>query len=120
MSSVAAVVTLAGFAWLTFFQLLPAAGRPLGRLARGGARRVLPRSLRRAFLASAGLALIAALRRREWRGRGRRSSCDRSSSPSRPSPRSASSATRRSRIERLHEVRLTILIAGSSAALALG
>ncbi|WP_127562321.1 hypothetical protein [Nioella ostreopsis] len=54
-------VGIAAFAWLTLFQLLLAAGAPLGHLAWGGAARVLPMRLRLASLGSAvlaGLALI--------------------------------------------------------------
>jgi hypothetical protein len=54
-------VGIAAFAWLTLFQLLLAAGAPLGHLAWGGVARVLPMRLRVASLGSAvlaGLALI--------------------------------------------------------------
>ena len=58
MSALAGYAGLAGFAWLTLFQLMLAAGLPLGRLAWGGAHRVLPGGLR---LASFGSAVVAAL-----------------------------------------------------------
>ncbi len=54
----AALAGLLGFGWLTVFQLLLAAGAPLGRLAWGGQARVLPAGLRRASLAAAGVAAV--------------------------------------------------------------
>ena len=55
----AAVVGFFGFAWLTLFQLMLAAGMPLGHMAWGGANRILPRGQRFASLVSAGLAVLA-------------------------------------------------------------
>lgn len=46
---------IVAYGWLTLFQLLLAAGVPLGRMAWGGAHRVLPPRMRWASLASAGL-----------------------------------------------------------------
>lgn len=53
----AAVVLLAG---LAVFQLLLAAGAPLGRAAWGGRHRTLPATLRRASLAAVGVLAAAA------------------------------------------------------------
>lgn len=58
------IATWAGvlaFSWLTLFQLLLAAGVPIGRMAWGGAHRVLPGKLRVASLFSAGLVALGAL-----------------------------------------------------------
>jgi hypothetical protein len=59
-----AAIGIAAYGWLTVFQLMLAAGLPLGRMAWGGAHRVLPPRLRWASLFSAlftafGAALIA-------------------------------------------------------------
>jgi hypothetical protein len=56
-----ASIALAGFVWLTLFQVLLALGFPLGRLAWGGAQRVLSPKLRRASAFSACLAAFGAL-----------------------------------------------------------
>ncbi len=58
MTDAALWLGLIGFAWLAVFQLLLAAGAPLGTLAWGGADRVLPKGRRLASLASAGIALL--------------------------------------------------------------
>jgi hypothetical protein len=52
---------VAGFAWLAVFQVLLAAGLPLGRLAWGGSHPVLPPRLRIASLASASIAVLGGL-----------------------------------------------------------
>lgn len=52
---------LAGYVWLALFQLMLAVGLPLGKLAWGGQARVLPKRLRWASLASAGVAMIGAI-----------------------------------------------------------
>ena len=49
------------FAWLTLFQVMLAAGLPLGRLAWGGTHRVLPSGLRIASLMSAVVSGAAVL-----------------------------------------------------------
>lgn len=56
MSQVAGLVGAAAFAWLCLFQVLLALGMPMGAMAWGGSHRVLPRSLRVASLFSALLA----------------------------------------------------------------
>jgi len=61
MTALAAYAGLFGFAWLAVFQLLLAAGQPLGRLAWGGANAVLPPPLRLASLASACIAVLGGL-----------------------------------------------------------
>lgn len=60
MTQFAAFAGLAAFAWLAVFQLLLAAGAPLGGLAWGGRHRVLPPSLRVSSLVSAGIGLLGA------------------------------------------------------------
>jgi len=59
MNVIATYAGLAAFAWLAVFQAMLAAGLPLGRMAWGGAQRVLPGRLRLASGASALLALVA-------------------------------------------------------------
>lgn len=126
MTGAAGIVALAGFGWLTLFQLLLAAGLPLGRMAWGGTHRVLPQGLRLASLASAGLALVGAAAAAQASGLG----------PAllpeivlRPLLGAMAvlfgmsfigNAASSSRIERLHGVPLTILLAGSCAVLAFG
>ncbi len=61
MTTLAGYAGLAGFVWLTLFQLGLAAGLPLGRLAWGGTHRVLPGRLRAASLASAAMSALGAL-----------------------------------------------------------
>ncbi|MCY4178836.1 MAG: hypothetical protein OXD48_00885, partial [Litoreibacter sp.] len=58
MSQAACILGVAGFGWLTVFQLMLAAGLPLGHLAWGGAHRVLPSRLRISSLFSAVLTLL--------------------------------------------------------------
>lgn len=53
MEQTAIVIGLLSFGWLTVFQLLLAAGLPLGRMAWGGTNRILPPNLRIASLISA-------------------------------------------------------------------
>lgn len=59
MEQTATVVGLLSFGWLTMFQLLLASGLPLGRMAWGGANRILPPNLRIASLISAAVAGFA-------------------------------------------------------------
>lgn len=64
-------IVLVCLIWLILFQILLAAGAPLGHLAWGGAHRVLPRSLRLASGISAAalcLALAAVCRSAGWIG----------------------------------------------------
>jgi hypothetical protein len=61
MTGLAALVGMLALGWLTLFQLMLAAGLPLGRMAWGGAHRVLPGRLRLASAASALLTLLGAL-----------------------------------------------------------
>jgi len=61
MTQVAGWAGLIAFSWLTLFQLLLAAGAPMGKMAWGGAHRVLPGKLRVASLFSAGLVALGAL-----------------------------------------------------------
>jgi hypothetical protein len=61
VTGLAGVVGVIAFAWLTLFQLLLALGVPFGAMAWGGARRVLPRPLRWASLASAVFAGLGGL-----------------------------------------------------------
>lgn len=61
MTQIAAWAGGLAFAWLTVFQLLLAAGAPLGRMAWGGVHRVLPGRLRVASLFSAGLVALGAV-----------------------------------------------------------
>lgn len=56
-----AMIGLVSFGWLAVFQLLLAAGLPLGHLAWGGAHRVLPAGRRLASLISAGIAGVGGL-----------------------------------------------------------
>lgn len=58
--SVAGWIAVGGFLWLALFQALLAAGLPLGRMAWGGAHRVLPGRLRAASLAVVPFALLGA------------------------------------------------------------
>ena len=60
MAGLLSVTTLALLAYLILFQLALAAGAPLGRMAWGGTRRVLPTSLRWSSFVSA-LILVAGL-----------------------------------------------------------
>ncbi|MEL7115597.1 MAG: hypothetical protein AAGP08_08390 [Pseudomonadota bacterium] len=64
MTGLAALIGMACFGWLTLFQVMLAAGLPLGRLAWGGAHRVLPQRLRlssavSALLTLAGLVIVS-------------------------------------------------------------
>lgn len=59
--SLLSTLGLVAYLWLTLFQILLAAGAPLGRLAWAGAHRVLPRHLRIASLASAAVVALGAL-----------------------------------------------------------
>ena len=61
MTQLASILGIAGFGWLTVFQLLLASGAPLGRLAWGGAHRVLPSRLRVSSAVSALLTAMGAL-----------------------------------------------------------
>ncbi|PRY23819.1 hypothetical protein CLV78_104312 [Aliiruegeria haliotis] len=58
MTIVAAIAGTIALAWLTLFQLMLAAGAPLGHLAWGGEHRILPPRFRRASAAVAGLTAI--------------------------------------------------------------
>ncbi|MGI3185481.1 hypothetical protein [Nioella aestuarii] len=55
----AAMIGVLAFAWLTLFQVVLAAGAPLGRLAWGGVHRTLPTQLRVASAVSALVAVLA-------------------------------------------------------------
>ncbi len=61
MTELASILGMAGFGWLTVFQLLLASGAPLGRLAWGGTHRVLPARLRLSSVISAMLTLLGAV-----------------------------------------------------------
>lgn len=61
MTVLAGAIGMAALAWLALFQLLLAAGVPLGRLAWRGRHRVLPPRLRWASLAVALLAVPCAI-----------------------------------------------------------
>jgi len=61
VSQLAGIAGLVGFLWLAVFQVLLALGAPLGAMAWGGTRRVLPGRLRAASLFSALIALLGAL-----------------------------------------------------------
>jgi hypothetical protein len=52
---------LAGFAWLAVFQMMLAAGLPLGRMAWGGVHRIPPPHLRLSSLIVAGVAGLGAV-----------------------------------------------------------
>lgn len=60
MTGLAGYLGLAGFTWLAVFQILLAAGAPLGHMAWGGSTRVLPGRLRVASLAAAAIAVFGA------------------------------------------------------------
>lgn len=126
MSGTAGALALAGFAWLTLFQLLLAAGLPLGRMAWGGAHRVLPRGLRLASLASAGLAGLGVAAAAQASGLATTGLPEVVLRPLFASfallfgLSLIGNAASSSRVERLHGVPLTILLAGCSAVLASG
>ena len=61
MASALVALALAALVWLTVFQLLLALGVPLGRLAWGGADRILPPNKRVASMIAAVMTAIAAL-----------------------------------------------------------
>lgn len=61
MAEAAGYVGVVAFGWLVLFQLLLAAGLPLGSLAWGGQHRVLPLPFRLASLASAALVGLGAV-----------------------------------------------------------
>ena len=61
MDTIAGYAGGLAFAWLTLFQVMLAAGLPLGRLAWGGTQRVLPIGLRIASLMSAVVSGAAVL-----------------------------------------------------------
>ena len=117
--SVIGWVGLLGFVWLTVFQLLLAAGAPLGHMAWGGAERVLSPGRRVASLASAVLALSGVVGLGQWLGLW-------AVAPDwivRPyldflaalfTVSFVGNAMTHSRIERLHGVPLTIVLAVSS------
>jgi hypothetical protein len=124
MTSVAGYAGLAGFLWLALFQAGLASGLPIGRLAWGGAHRVLPRHLRVASLAVVPLALLGAAAAAQAAGIGP------AILPSvfvRPllgafaalfAVSLLGNAASRSRAERLHGVPLTLILAASSVVLA--
>ena len=121
----AGAVGIAAFAWLALFQLLLAGGAPLGQLAWGGAQRVLSARRRMASLAVVPLAVLGAI------------ALGQASGLLGPllSPRLVpwllwgftglfvlsllGNLATSSRLERLHGVPLTMIIAGSSFWLAI-
>ena len=124
MNAVAGYLGIAGFAWLTLFQLGLAAGLPYGQMSWGGTHRILPGRLRVASLFSAVLAVVGGLAVGQASGLG-------------PDVLPAvvvrpllgalaalfalsfvGNAVSNSRIERLHGVPLTVILAGSCAVLA--
>lgn len=70
MTQIAGYAAIAGFAWLALFQIALAFGLPFGRLAWGGAHRVLPGRLRAASFASAAVALVGLAVVAQAAGRG--------------------------------------------------
>ncbi|MEM7724428.1 MAG: hypothetical protein AAF376_18955 [Pseudomonadota bacterium] len=116
---------LAGFLWLTLFQIALACGAPLGHMAWGGRHRVLPPRFRKASAASAVLTLLSAIMIAQTAGIG----------PvllpeifERPflgavavlfAVSLVGNAISDSRIERLHGVPLTLLLAVTSAGVAI-
>jgi hypothetical protein len=124
VNTVAGYLGVAGFAWLTLFQLGLVAGLPYGRMSWGGTHRVLPGRLRVASLFSAVLAVLGGLAVGQASGLG----------PDilpgvvvRPllgalaalfALSFVGNAASKSRIERLHGVPLTIILVGSCAVLA--
>lgn len=125
MSGTLAWAGLAAFGWLTLFQLLLAAGLPLGAMAWGGAHRVLPGHLRLASLASAVLCGVGAALMAQAAGLV-------TAVPQwvmRPALWAFAmlfvlsffgNALSQSRIERWHGVPLTVLLASCCGGLALG
>jgi hypothetical protein len=125
VTSLAAYAGLVGFAWLALFQFLLAAGLPLGRLAWGGAQAVLPPLFRIASLASAGIAVLGALAVAQASGMGPDLLPD---GVLRPVLWALSilfalslvgNLASSSRAERLHGVPLTLILAASTATVAL-
>lgn len=123
MNLVAGSIGLVAFGWLALFQLLLALGAPLGHMAWGGARRVLPGHLRAASLFSMGLALLGAATVGQASGLGPELLPEVFVRPLLGAFVAVfvlslvGNAASRSRVERLHGVPLTILLAGSCAVL---
>jgi len=120
------ILGLVAFGWLAVFQVLLAAGAPLGAMAWGGAHRVLPRLLRWGSLASAGIALFGAVVVAQASGLIALVLPDVVIRPALIALTGlfalslVGNVATQSRVERLHGVPLTILLAGSTGGLALG
>ncbi|MGP1357162.1 hypothetical protein [Roseicyclus sp.] len=123
--SVAGWIAVGGFLWLALFQAMLAAGLPLGRMAWGGAHRVLPGRLRAASLAVVPFALLGAAVAAQAAGLA----ALRPPVFVRPilgafaalfALSLLGNAASRSRAERLHGVPLALVLALSCGALALG
>ncbi len=125
MIQAAGILGLAAFTWLTVFQVLLALGLPLGAMAWGGKHRVLPGRLRIASLFSAVLTALGALAVGQASGLGPALLPDIVIRPLLGALAAlfalsfVGNAASQSRIERLHGVPLTLILAGCCAVLAL-
>jgi hypothetical protein len=121
----AGIAGLSGFVWLAVFQVLLALGLPLGAMAWGGTHRVLPGRLRVASVVSAGLAVLGAVTVAQGSGLGPAVLPDIFIRPllgafvALFALSFLGNAASKSRIERLHGVSLTIVLAGSCVILLL-
>jgi hypothetical protein len=121
---VAGYAGLAGFGWLALFQAMLAAGMPLGHMAWGGAERRLSRGKRWASLAVMPLALLGAVTVAQAAGIGPVLFPAMMIRPALIGFAAlfalsfVGNAASQSRAERAHGVPLTLILAGSTGALA--